>query len=207
MKYLKLAAITIFHPLVAFDYMKKDRTRFNYLPIVIILLLMILVKIFAMYVTHYPLQTVNLRKANVFVQCLVMVVPIVTWAIASYLMTTIMGGETLFRETLMACAYSCIPYIIINFLMTIFSRVLDANSAGLFNTINNFALLWVLLLLFLNLYHMNHYTVLKALGVTLLGLFSMIVIFAAVSLVAALTMRLINFFRELGSEISYNFLT
>ncbi len=207
MKALKLAAITVFHPLVAFDYMKKDRTHFNYLPIVVILVLMILVKMFAMYVTHYPLATVNLRKANVFIQCLVMVVPIVTWAIASYLMTTIMSGEVLFRECLMACCYSCIPYIIINFIMTICSRVLDANASGLFNTINNFALLWVLLLLFLNLYHMNHYTVLKSLGVALLGLFAMIVIFAAVSLVAALTARFFGFIGEVVSEISYKIIT
>lgn len=51
MKALKLAAVTIFHPIVAFNYMKKDRTKFNYLPIVVILLLMLVTKIFSMYVT------------------------------------------------------------------------------------------------------------------------------------------------------------
>ena len=81
MKALRLAAVTIFHPLVAFNYMKKDRTKFNYLPIVVLLVLMILSKIFSMYFTHYPLTSVNLRNANLLIECLVMIVPILSWVV------------------------------------------------------------------------------------------------------------------------------
>ncbi len=207
MKALKLAAITIFHPIVAFDYMKKDRTRFNYLPIVVILLLMIATKIFSMYFTHYPLATVNLRNANLLLECLVMVVPILTWVVASYAMTTIMSGEVMFRECLMACCYSLIPYIVISILMTILSNVLDANQVGYVNTINNFALLFVLLLLFVNLKEMNHYSMFKTIGVALLAIFTMVLIWATIALVAALSMRFITFIQEVISEISYKLMT
>lgn len=207
MKALKLAAITIFHPIVAFNYMKKDRTKFNYLPIVVILVLMILTKIFSMYFTHYPLATVNLRNANLVLECLVMVVPILTWVVASYAMTTIMSGEVMFRECLMACCYSLIPFIVINIPMTIISNVLDANSVGLVNTINNFSLLFVLLLLFVNLKEMNHYSMFKTIGVILLALFTMVLIWATIALVAALSMRFITFIQDVISEISYKLTT
>lgn len=203
MKALKLAAVTIFHPIVAFNYMKKDRTKFNYLPIVVILLLMLVTKIFSMYVTHYPLATVNLRNANLLLECLVMIVPILTWVVASYAMTTIMGGEVMFRECLMACCYSLLPYIIISIPLTIATNALDANQVGYVNTINNAALLYVLLLLFINLKEMNHYSIPKTIGVALLGIFTMVLILVTVALVAALSMRFITFVEEVVSEVQY----
>lgn len=203
MKALKLAAVTIFHPIVAFNYMKKDRTKFNYLPIVVILLLMLVTKIFSMYVTHYPLATVNLRNANLLLECLVMIVPILTWVVASYAMTTIMGGEVMFRECLMACCYSLLPYIIINIPLTIATNALDANQVGYVNTINNAALLYVLLLLFINLKEMNHYSIPKTIGVAILGIFTMVLILVTVALVAALSMRFITFVEEVVSEVQY----
>lgn len=207
MKALKLAAVTMFHPIVGFNYMKKDRTHFNYLPIVVILVLMVFAKIFSMYVTHYPLQTVNLRTANLLMECLVVVVPVLLWVVSSYLLTTIMGGEVMLRECLMACCYSLLPYIIINIPMTIISNVLDANQAGLVNTINNIALLYVFLLLFINLKEMNHYTVLEAVGITILGLLTMILLCAVAALVAALTLRFVTFLQEVISEVSYKMIS
>lgn len=207
MKALKLAAVTMFHPIVGFNYMKKDRTHFNYLPIVVILVLMVFAKIFSMYVTHYPLRTVNLRTANLLMECLVVVVPVLLWVVSSYLLTTIMGGEVMFRECLMACCYSLLPYIIINIPMTIITNVLDANQVGLVNTINNIALLYVFLLLFINLKEMNHYTVLEAVGITILGLLTMILLCAVAALVAALTLRFVTFLQEVISEVSYKMIS
>ncbi len=207
MKALRLAAVTIFHPLVAFNYMKKDRTKFNYLPIVVLLVLMILSKIFSMYFTHYPLTSVNLRNANLLIECLVMIVPILSWVVASYMMTTILDGEVMFRECLLACCYSLIPYLVISFPMTIITNVMDTGQAGMYNTIMNFALLYVLLLLFINLKEMNHYTMFKTIGVVLLSIFTMLVLWAAIALVAALSMRFINFVKEVYSEVQYKLMS
>lgn len=206
MKALKLAAITVFHPLVAFNYMKKDRTKFNYLPILVIMALMIVSKIFAMYVTHYPLNNTNLRSANLLIECAVMVVPILSWVVASYMMTTILGGEVMFRECLMACSYSLVPYLVLSFPMTLITNVMDASQSGLYNTIMNFGLIFVLLLLFINLKEMNHYTMFQTMGVVALSLFTMLVLWAAIALVAALSMRFINFVTEVYTEVQYKIL-
>ncbi len=204
MKYVKLFAVMVFHPLVAFEYMKKDREkRFNYLPIIIILLLMVFTKIFSMYVTHYPLRTVNLRNANLLTECLMVVVPIVTWAVASYAVTTIMSGEVMFRECLLACCYSLLPYIVIHIPLTIATNAMDAGQAGMYNTINNLALFWTLLLLFVNLKEMNHYTMFKAIGVVVIAICAMLLIWASIALVAALTMRFVNFVTEVIEEVQY----
>lgn len=205
MKSLKLAAVTLFHPMVAFRYMKHDRTKFNYAPILVILLLMIFTKIFSIFVTHYPLATVDTRNANLIMECAVMVVPIVSWVIASYAMTTILGGEVLFRECLMACSYSLIPYIIIQIPLTVATLIMDQGQIGMYSSINKFALLFVLLLLFINLKEMNNFTLPKTIGIILLSLFTMVLLWAAVSLVFALSMRFVSFVSEVSQEISFRF--
>lgn len=204
MKSLKLAAVTFFHPLVAFRYMKSHRDRkYNYMPILVFMLLMIFTKIFSIFVTHYPLATVDSKSANLLLECAVMIVPVLSWVIASYAMTTILGGEVQFRECLTACSYSLLPYIVINIPLTIATRVLDGGQVAVYNVINNFALLFVLLLLFLNLKEMNSYSIPKTFGIIILSLFTMILLWAAISLVFALSMRFVSFVSEIITEINY----
>jgi len=193
----------MFHPLVGFGYMKRDRTKFNYTPILVILLLMIFTKIFSIFVTHYPLATVNTRNANLIVECAVMVVPILSWVIASYAMTTILSGEVMFRECLMACCYSLIPYIIIQIPLSVATNIMDESQADMYKVISTFALLYVLLLLFINLKEMNNYTIAKTFGIIFLALFTMILLWASIALVFALSMRFVGFVTEIVTEISF----
>lgn len=206
MKALKLAAVTLFHPIVGFRYMKKDRTKFNYHPIWIVLLLMIFTKIFSIYVTHYPLNNVNLRNANLIIECAVMIVPVMTWVVASYAMTTIMDGEVMFRECLLACCYSLLPYIIVHIPLTLMTNVMDLGQIGWYSTINNASLLFVLVLLFINLKEMNNYTISKTFGVIFLSLCTMLVIWASILLVYALTLRFTSFISEVIVELQYKFI-
>ncbi|MCI8371153.1 MAG: hypothetical protein HFI75_01920 [Lachnospiraceae bacterium] len=203
MKSLKLAAVTIFHPMVAFRFMKRDRTKFNYTPIVVILLLMLFTKIFSIFVTHYPLATVTTRNANVVMECAIMIVPIISWVVASYAMTTILSGEVMFRECLLACCYSLVPYIVIQIPLSILTNVMEESQATYFNVISNFSLLFVLLLLFINLKEMNNYTMAKTFGIIFLSLFTMILLWASISLVFALSMRFVSFVSEIVTEISF----
>lgn len=203
MKSLKLAAVTIFHPMVGFRFMKRDRTKFNYAPIIIILLLMIFTKIFSIFVTHYPLADVTTRNANVISECAIMVLPVLSWVIASYAMTTIMSGEVMFRECLLACCFSLVPYIVIQIPLSVLTNIMEESQATYYNVISNFSLLFVLLLLFINLKEMNNYTMAKTFGIIFLSIFTMILLWASIALVFALSMRFVGFVSEVVTEISY----
>ena len=47
-------------------------------------------------------------------------------------MTTILDGETLFRETLLFSAYALTPYILLTPVLNLASRLMDGNQAGLY---------------------------------------------------------------------------
>ena len=62
MKILKMSVLIIFHPVVAFSYIQKERDRFQARPIVILLLLGIIVRLFSLQFTHYPLSSITIRS-------------------------------------------------------------------------------------------------------------------------------------------------
>lgn len=205
MNALKLAAVAIFHPMVAFTYMKKDRTKFNWKPIVIILALLAFAKIFSLYFTHYPLATVDIKDANLVIECSVLIVPLLSWVIASYAMTTILDGEVKLTECLTACCYSMLPYVYFVIPLTICTHLMDSGSAGTYSTIMSVAYIWILINMIVNLKVMNNYTVGKTVLVILLSLFTMIMLWAVVFLFYALSMRFVGFASEVIEELRFRF--
>ena len=202
---LKLAVMILFHPIAAFEYMKRKRETLSGLMILAVIFLAAAVQIFSIYVTHYPLSTVNLRNANVVLECAKILRPVVTWGVASYAMTTILDGETKFSEAMLATCYAMIPFLLISPLLTLFSRILDLGQSGLYYGMYGAMLFWIIALLLTALKEMNHYSVGKTAVVTFLSLFTMMLIWASVALLFSLSMQFITFVKEVIVEARYLF--
>jgi len=204
MKIIKMSLLIMFHPVVAFSYIQKERDRFKAHPIVILLALGILVRLFSLQFTHYPLSSITMRS-NLLLEVAKLFVPLISWGICSYLMTTILDGETLFRESMLAVSYALVPYIIFMIPLTLLSRILDINQAGLFNSIQGCILGWVILLVIISLKEMNHFTVGKTIAVVLLSVFTVAILWAAVALLYSICTQFIDFVREVLTEFRYKF--
>lgn len=203
MKAFKLGIVMLFHPVVAFRHMQSDRDHFSYTPIWVILLAAVAVRIFSIYFTHYPMSAVDSKNGNLFMECVNIFVPMLSWVVASYAMTTILEGEVLLRESLLAMAYSLLPNILLNVPLVFFSHVMENGQQGLFAAVQTISFLWVIALLVINLKVMNHFTVKKTLAIILLSLFTMVIMWAATALFSALTMRFFSFVKEVATEIRY----
>lgn len=204
MMWLKMSLLTLFHPIVATETVKSRRSaRFNWLPVLVLLLLAICARVFSIYMTHYPLSGVSVRKANLVLECGKLFVPVLTWVLASYAMTTILDGETLFRETLLFSAYALTPYVLFTVPLTLLSRVLDGSHAALYGTLEAGVLLWVVFLMILALKEMNGYTVRKTLLVVVLTIFTMAVIWATLILLFTICSQFVTMLREMYFEVRY----
>ena len=203
MKTLKMSIMVLFHPVVTFQYIQKNRSEFSYLPVAVLLLLSIIVRIFSIQVTHYPLAAGEPRNTNIMLECIKLFVPILTWVLASYAMTTILDGETLFREALLAMAYSLVPYIAFTVPLTLLSRIMELSQGSLYYSIQNAIFLWVILLFIINMKEMNHFSGKKTLVIILLSLFTMAMIWATVALFFAISSQFISFVQEVLLEMKY----
>ena len=204
MKSLKLCLMTLYHPIVVTEHIKKQRgEKTNWAPVVVLLLLALGVRILSIYGTHYPLATVSVRKANLLLECGKLFVPVLTWVLASYMMTTILDGETLFTETLLFSAYALTPYIVFTPILTLASRIMENSQAGLFVTLEAITLAWVVLLMILALKEMNGYSMGKTVLMIVLTLFTMIMIWAMVILLFTIASQFVGMVKEMFYEVIY----
>lgn len=201
---LKLCLMTLFHPIVVTEHIKKQRDKkMNWWPVIILLALALIVRVFSIYVTHYPLAAVSVRKANLLLECGKLFVPVLTWVLASYAMTTILDGETLFRETLLFSSYALTPYIVFTPILNIASRLMDGNQMGLYATIEIGILAWVVVLMIIALKEMNGYSGGKTVLMILLSLFTMVMIWAVVVLLYTISSQFLGMVKEIFYEVIY----
>ncbi|MGN0970440.1 MAG: YIP1 family protein [Aristaeellaceae bacterium] len=204
MKSLKLCLLTLYHPLVVTEHIKRQRgERMNWAPVIILLLLALGVRILSIYGTHYPFAAVSVRKANLLLECGKLFVPVLTWVLASYMMTTILDGETLFTETLLFSAYALTPYIVFTPILTLASRIMENGQMGLYATLEVVVLAWVVLLMIMALKEMNGYTAGKTVLMILLTLFTMVMIWAMLILLYTIASQFVTMVREVFYEVVY----
>ncbi len=201
---LKLCLMTLYHPIVVTEHIKRQRDRkMNWLPVIVLLALALLVRIFSIYFTHYPLAMVQVRNANLLLECGKLFVPVLTWVLASYAMTTILDGETLLTETLTFSAYALVPYIVFTPILTLASRLMDGNQMGLYAVLEVGILGWVVLLMIIALKEMNGYSAGKTAAVIGLSLFTMVMIWAVVILLYTISSQFVGMVKEIFYEVIY----
>jgi len=201
---LKLCLMTLFHPIVVTEHIKRQRDRrMNWWPVIVLLTLALAVRIFSIYFTHYPLAAVSVRKANLLLECGKLFVPVLTWVLASYAMTTILDGETLLTETLLFSSYALVPYIVFTPILTLASRLMDSSQMALFATLEIGILGWVVLLMIIALKEMNGYSMGKTVLMIFLSLFTMVMIWAVVILLYTISSQFVGMVKEIFYEVIY----
>jgi len=204
MRWFKLGVMMITHPIVVSEYIKSRREeKKNWLPVIVLILLMVGVCLFSIQYTHYPLSTVSTRKANLVLEVGKLVVPVLTWVLASYAMTTILDGESKFGETMTYSAYCLVPYILFTIPVTLLSRVMDQGQAGLYHALVTGILIWVVVLMITGLKEMNQYTPGKTVLVVALTLFTMVMIWATVIFLYTIVDQFVSMIREVYYEVIY----
>ena len=205
---LKMCVMMLFHPIVVSEYIKKQRgdagfKRMSVLLVIALFVLALAVNVFSIYFTHYPLSTVSVRKANLLLECGKLFVPVLTWILASYAMTTILDGTTKIGEALVYNTLSLMPYVLFTVPVVLLSRVMDGGQAGLYYALTGGQIVWVILLMIVGLKEMNEYSVKKTVLVVLLTVFTMAVIWATIVLLFTISSQFVTMIREVYYEIVY----
>lgn len=201
--FLTKALLIIFHPLDCLDIIKRERKSFKILPSLILYLLTVAMNYVYIFIVHFPLSQKNKFEANIGLELAMVVVPLITWTIASYAITSIINGESHFTELFTAYSYALVPYIVLTPVWGVVSNLLSFDQLGLYYFFKYVSLLWVLLLLFLALKYLNDYTLGQTIGITFLSIIMMVIIWAVVLLLASLTLQLLTFFADVYKEFIY----
>jgi hypothetical protein len=203
----KLPLSVVFHPADTFRQIKRYRERFTYLPVLALFVLVVVIRTIFIFLVHFPLAAIQPRDANILLEAVKFIVPLVTWAVSSFAVSSIMGGEAHFKEILMASAYAFMPYILLSLPIAAVSRVLSAagGEQNLFALLTGFVWAWVVLLLVVGVKILHDYHIWMAILVCFLSILGIALIWSLFVLVYALTGNLRAFLQGLILEIWMTF--
>lgn len=188
-------------PTDTFLFIKSRRSDILVLPGVVLFIAAGLVRLIYLLILHYPLSSNNLIYTNFSLEVIKLLLPVLTWVLASLAVTSISGGESKWKEILLCTGYSMMPYILLTVPLGLLSRVLCLEEAGLFSILQGFIILWVLWLLFLSLLRLNDYTVAQTIRIAIISVLLMLLIWATGVLLFALLGQVYNFLSGIYTEL------
>lgn len=201
---LKTMVLFFLHPISAFYVVKRDRKQYRTAISCVLYLLAFVAQYVYILAVHYPLSSMRPYESDMVLEFVKLLLPVLTWVIASYGITSISGGETKFKDVFNAGALCLLPVIVFKPILALLSRILAKGEQGLFDVLYIGIIIWVILSLFIALLTMNDYRLGQAIGITLLSIISMLVLWAVALLIYALSSQLVAFFNSVLIEIRTN---
>lgn len=189
------------HPVDAFEKMKANRGRLSALPIVVLLALVMAVRIAYIYLVHFPVSKLDPRDTNIVLEMVRFLVPVLSWGIVTFAITSIWDGECIAWECMATAVAGMMPYIVLAVPVALLSRILEVDQKGFFAVANTAMYTWVGLLLFLGLMMMNAYTFRQAVQVALVCLVGVLLFWAVFLLLATLIYQLYHFVQVILVEL------
>lgn len=152
----------LFKPRQTFELIIAARGRLNYGAGVLILLAVFLARMIYLAVIHYPLESIDIIESNLLLESVKLLLPPLSWIVASFFITSISDGESKLGEIFTASSYCMIPYLVMMIPLSLLSNILSLQESALYDLLYRGMWVWILILYFMSLKVLNDYTMLKS---------------------------------------------
>lgn len=197
---LEIGLAVLFHPADGFRELRGYR---SFATACVLLLLTFAVRVASILMTSFHMTSLQPEDANIVLEVIRIIFPLLSWAVCCYLISSITDGESFLGNVFLAVTYSMIPYIVFTLPIAALTLLLTRDELYVYVTLNSIVWLWVGMLLVINIAVMNDYSFKKTIGVTLLSLFALIIFWATIGLVFALTNHVVMFVKDVYNEVRY----
>lgn len=199
---LDLALLMVFHPSDAYLQIKRRGPALSWIPPIVVLLLVLVVRYLYVAFVHAPLADIRLQDTSIFLEVGRLLLPTLTVVVGIYAVTSILGGETGLKTIFFTVSYSFIPYILITPLTMVASRFLSLTEGEFYFGASSLKWIWIVLLVFFAVMIQNDYSFRKTVGIAVLSLISVVLIWAVAIMVISLSVQVVTWFSEVLREIS-----
>jgi len=197
---------TMLHPIDTLEGIRYNRTRINMKVPFILFAAAYLVRMAYLYIVHFPLASIELADVNPLFEAVKLLIVPVSWIPASFMATSISGGESKVKEITFTCALSLVPFIVVNVPLMLLSRILSKSQQSWYGVFSALAYIGLFLILFMAMKILNNYSIKKTFGMMFVSAFLMLVLWLVVLLGYVLTGRMVQFILTVIEEFKLNFL-
>lgn len=197
---------TLLHPIDTLEGIRYNRTRINMAVPLIIFITAYVVQMAYLFVVHFPLASVELEDVNPLFEAVKLWIVPATWIPASFMATSISGGESKMNEIAFTSALSLVPFIVINVPLMFLSRIMSKSQRSWYGIFSTLAFVGMFLILLLAMMILNNYSLRKTIAMMFISGFAMLVLWLVMMLCYILTGRMIQFVIGIINEFRLNFL-
>ena len=192
----------MFHPVDGFWDLKHEK-RGSVRAALVFMLITVFAFFYRAVGSGYVMNPQGTGQANIFMQVLIIFVPVLLFAVANWCLTTLFEGEGKFKDIFIAIGYSVLPIAITTIPVTLISNFMVSEELNILNLFIVLGFIWAGMLIFFGTMVTHDYTMFKNL-VTIVGtVVGMAFIMFLAVLFTSLVMDMASFFTSIVSEINY----
>ena len=195
-----ITVVTLFAPQEAFPLIKYERQKFEYTAPTVILCLSVVVNVVRLFVLHYPFVETNVEDTLLLQQVSGFLIPFLLWVAGYYYVSCIFDGEVKLREVYASTCYALLPYAILTLPLALLTNIMDGSGASYVNFFNSVIWIWVIILIFISIKSMNHYSAGKVILVIGVSICAVLLLAVVMTLLYLYGMKLFNFVVEVVNE-------
>lgn len=182
-------------------YEVKAKKKASVLTAWITLGLLFVLNIFGILFTGFIFNNVIPEETILIKEGLTLLLPILIFIIANYLMSSLMEGEGTFKATFINTVGALMPIFIIYPFVILISNFITYNEAFLFTISSVVMLGWVGVLLFFNIKETHNYTVGQTIVNFFLTLLMMVILIVVLIMVYLMVIQVTNFVTDIIKEV------
>ena len=136
-------------------------------------------------------------------QVLIVLVPVLLFAIANWCLTTLYDGEGSLRDIIISVGYALPPIFITMIPTTLASNFVVADETGILSLITTIGFIWAGFLIFFGTMVTHDYTIGKNIGITAFTIVGMGLIMFLAVLFTSLVVDMVSYVTGIISEVTY----
>ncbi len=184
-------------------YAIKREERVGYVPATILLILYFVFYVFYIYNLNFLFNHRILTEINMIEETAKVLLPIVIWVFANYLIGSIREGEGRFKDVYVASIFALAPLFLTLPLLTVFSWGLTYNEAFLVDFIMSLAVMVTALYFFFMVKEVHFYSVKETVQSIFISAFTMALLVLGTFIVYILLNELVTLIRDIFMEVFY----
>lgn len=164
--------------------------------------LVVVVRVLSLYVTAFPFSPyTNPADIRVENEVVYVVLLILLWNAANYLISTISDGEGRVRDVVIGTAYSLFPYALFALPIALLTNVLTLNEIFLYTFSLDLMWVWMGIMLFIMVQEIHNYSFAETVRNVLLTLFAMVLFVLTGYILSVLFTQLFDFIAAVAQEL------
>ncbi|MBR2010842.1 MAG: YIP1 family protein [Clostridia bacterium] len=192
----------MFHPVDGFWDLKHEK-RGSVRGALVFLVITMLALFYRAIGSGYIMNPQGTGSANIFMQILVVFVPVLLFVLANWCLTTLFEGEGNFKDIFVAVGYSVLPIAITTIPVTLFSNFVVSEELNILNLIAILGFIWAGMLLFFGTMVTHDYSMGKNILTVAGTVIGMAFIMFLAILFASLVTDMVTFVSGIVAEINY----